>query len=148
MYLTADIGHFIDPVAKTSYRAGITARFLSFIDSLQEKAVNKVIKELDYCILALEGMMNRVEKLNAKQAQGVIENITLAVVRFDKITKNIASFDYFESKEVKDRVKYTQKCLYKIESKLHRKIYREKNISSTPKEFKDGISKLNAVYSS
>lgn len=148
MYLTADIGHILTPVSKTSIRASITTRFLSFLESLQQKAVNNVILELDSAILALEGVLIRVEKLNSEQAESIIDDVSKSILKLDKISDSIASYNYFESKDVKERIIYAQKCLYKIEAKLHRRVYKQKNISSTSSEIKDGISKLNVIYSS
>ncbi|AIY14644.1 hypothetical protein [Cellulophaga baltica] len=148
MILTGNIELLINPIATTSTRARLVKRLLSFVDFLQLKSVKSVSSELDITILALEGLMVRTEKLSAEDSEKMLESTSLAIKKFDLIAHEISSIDYFESNEIKDKIKYSQKCLYKLEAKLNRNVYKQKYIFSTPSEIKDGISKLNVIYSS
>jgi len=147
MLLSANIGHVIDPVERKSFRAMIATRFLSFAQSIRDRVLSNLVIELDHSIYALEGIISRVGEVREEHLQNMIESNKAAIVDFDKLSSSAAEMDYFGSEEVMEKIKYIQKCLYKIDAKLHRRTYRLKSTIKTDEELKNNLSKLNCIQS-
>ncbi|MGB2528554.1 hypothetical protein [Flagellimonas sp. SN16] len=148
MFLTVNPGHIIEPVERhKSLSAFVASRLKRVIDSWYKKIVSDLITDLDSAILAIEGGMPRIEDLSIEQAKELSVRNSDAIDRLDKIAIKFSHINFFENDEIKNKMKYLQKCLYRMDAKLHKKIYKESEKISTPEELLDGVISLNSNYS-
>jgi hypothetical protein len=141
MYLTIDIYEMAQPVVNDTKRVPLILKFLYF---LKGRLVTKYNKHLTTFNLALEGAINRVDDISMDRSKKILEETKRIIVSMEDAEANLAKSNYFDSAEVKENIKYTLKCLYTFESKLHKQAYKSAPTIKIDKDLREGIAKMNA----
>lgn len=141
MYLTIDIYEMAQPVVNDTKRVPLILKFLYF---LKGRLVNKYNTHLTTFSLALEGAINRVEGLQIEKSNALLEQTKKTILSMEDVESVLAKDNYLDNTEIKENIKYTLKCLYTLESKLHKSVYKSVPTIKADKDLKEGIAKMNA----
>lgn len=142
MYLSIDIQDMAQPVVNDTKRVSFVVRFLHFV---KNKMVTKYNNHLTTFNLALEGALNRIDALSIEKSTSLLSETKGIIVSFENIEADLFKANYLDSDEVKQNIKYSLECLYKLESKLHKNVYKNLPIIETDKELKEGFSKMKSA---
>ncbi len=140
MYLSIDIHEMAQPIVNDTKRIPLVLKFLYF---LKDRLVTKFNKHLTTLNLALEGAMNRVDDLSIEKSRKILDETKTIIVSIENATSILDKYNYLDSEEVKMNIKYTLKCLYTFESKLHKQAYKSLPIIKADNDLKDGIARMN-----
>jgi len=141
MYLSIDIQDMAQPIVSDTKRVSLIVRFLYFI---KNKIVAKYNTHLTTFNLALEGALNRIEDLTLEKSTSLLSETKEIIRLIEKVEADLAKADYLDSDAVKQNIKYSLECLYKLESKLHKNVYQSSPIIETDEDLKEGFSKMKA----
>ena len=143
MHLSINIEQMAQPVLSNAGRISIIPRFLHF---LLNRSLNKFYDELDIFILSLEGSLNHLEHLTLVNATNHLSVLKKIILKFDKIGEELQGVNYFENNDLKEKYLYLQKLLYKVESRLHRLVYKNERRLKTDNSLKEGVIKMNSLH--
>lgn len=142
MYLSIDIQEMAQPIVSDTKKVSFIVRFLYFI---KNKMVTKYNNHLTTFNLALEGAINRIDDLNIEKSISLLSEMKGIITSLENVEVDLAKANYLDSDDVKQNIKYSLECLYKLESKLHKNVYKASPIIETDKELKEGFSKMKAA---
>jgi len=140
MYLTIDIQEMAQPVVNDTKRVPLVLKFLYF---LKGRLVTKYNKHLTTFNLALEGAIYRVDDISIEKSRKILDETKKIIVSMENAESDLAKSNYLDSEEVKENIKYTLKCLYTFESKLHKQVYKSLPTIKVDNDLKEGIARMN-----
>ena len=141
MYLTIDILEIAQPVVSETKKVSFVLRFLYFI---KNRVVNNFNNHLTTLNLALEGVLNRMDDLSIEKSSKLLIDTKGIIFSIENMESDLASRNYLDREDIKENIKYTLKCLYKLESKLHKNVYKSAPTIKVDEDLKEGISRMNA----
>lgn len=142
MYLSIDIQEMAQPIVNDTKRVSLVVRFLHFI---KDRVIVGYNNHLTTFNLALEGALNRIEGLSIEKSTSMLPETKKIIIAIEKIDNDLSKNDYFDNDDVKRNIKYSLTCLYKLESKLHKNVYKSSPIIETDHDLKEGFSKMKAA---
>lgn len=142
MYLSIDIQDMAQPIVSDTKKVSFIVRFLYFI---KNKMVTKYNNHLTKFNLALEGALNRIDDLNLEKSKSLLSEMKGIITSLENVEVDLAKANYLDSDDVKQNIKYSLECLYKLESKLHKNVYKSAPIIETEDDLKEGFSKMKAA---
>lgn len=142
MHLTIDIEQMAKPVLNNAGKAPNASRphFVP-VDSLKS-----FCGQLDIFILSLEGSLYHLDQLNLEDAKELLSSTKKTITELNEVDEELVVGKYFEHQELKEKFGYMLRLMFKIESRLHRMVYRESPRIKTSRSLKDGITKMNALH--
>lgn len=141
MLLTLDIKQMAGPlVGKTK---GIRFATIKTTSAKKEAVGLKLSKKLDVFILAIEGAYQHVKELDEEKATKLLQDTNRIIEDFYSLDDLLLEKNYLSSQELKKKIKYLFKTLYKFESILHKTAYKNTPLNKTSQDIIDGISKIN-----
>ncbi|NJY64054.1 hypothetical protein HC174_15025 [Salinimicrobium sp. CDJ15-81-2] len=143
MHLTIDIEQMAKPVLNNAGESSHASRRQRFtpVDSLKS-----FCSQLDIFILSLEGSLNHLDQLSLEDAKELLSSTKKTVGDLDKVDEELRSSSYFQHQELKEKFSYMLKLMFKIESRLHRIVFRDSPRIKTSLSLKEGITKMNALH--
>lgn len=142
MYLSIDIQEMAQPIVNDTKRVSLVVRFLYFI---KDRMLANYNNHLTTFNLALEGALNRIEGLSVEKSTSMLPETKKIIRAIEKIDADLLKIDYFDNEDVRLNIKYSLTCLYKLESKLHKNVYKSSPVIETDHDLKEGISKMKAA---
>lgn len=153
MQLALNIEHFAKPVVSETRLVKIAFIKLSFINHilkfvffLQKGLKKKLHKDIDNLILVVEGFYSHSKELTPLEAQLLLTSIKRVISQIDKRDESMKEVNYFRDVELKEKFKYMLKSLYKIESIVHKEVYKNIPVEKTSAEILNGTSEMNNLY--
>ncbi|MFV7235905.1 hypothetical protein [Flavobacterium sp. ZB4R12] len=139
MQLALNIEHFAKPVV-TETRISFVSNFFGILFKGIKK---RLYNDIDNFILAVEGFYPYSEKLELSEAAKLLERTKLVISKLNKIDEDLYKDDYLKDQILKEKYKYMLKSIYKMESILHKTIYKNSPVEKTDKTILKGISDMN-----
>ena len=128
------------PVVNDTKRVPLVLKFLYF---LKVRLVTKYIIHLTTFNLALEGAINRVDDMSSEKSKKLLDETKKIILSMENAESDLAKYNYLDSEEVKENIKYSLKCLYTFESKLHKQAYKSLPALKFDNDLKEGIARMN-----
>jgi len=149
--LSINIEQFAEPVFDNanrtiSFRSWFKIPIASIFFSKQ-KLIKNWVKSLDSVILTLEGAINHVGNIPHQEAKELLVTTNKTIDNLNRIGEDLNKGNFLDSSEFKAKYKYMLKCLYKIEGKLHKSVYRNLEVHKSSDELKSGGMKLASSFS-
>ncbi|QYS89491.1 hypothetical protein [Flavobacterium davisii] len=119
----------------------LITRFLQF---LKKRVISNFNKDIITFILSMEGAIMHLDALNISESEKILKDTKKIISKFEVLSEKMSSKNFYDNTELKDNFKYMLKCLYKIESKLHKKVYQSVAVIKTDEELKKGVVKMNS----
>ena len=143
MHLTIDIEQMAKPVLNNAGESTSASRRPRFapVDSLKS-----FCSQLDIFILSLEGSLNHLDQLSLEDSRELLSSTKKTIGDLDKVDEELRSSNYFQHQELKEKFTYMLKLMFKIESRLHRIVFRDSPRIKTSQSLKEGITKMNALH--
>jgi len=153
MQLALNIEHFAKPVVNETRLIKLAFIKLAFIDHilkflvfLQNRIKKNLHKDIDNLILVVEGFYSHSKKLTPLEAELLLKSIKRVILKIDKLDENMQEINYLRDDQLKEKFKYMLKSLYKIESIVHKEVYKNVSVEKTPEEILNGTSEMNNLY--
>ncbi|WP_375604914.1 hypothetical protein [Flavobacterium davisii] len=141
MYLTINIENMAQTVVNEANRVSLITRFLQF---LKKRVISNFNKDIITFILSMEGAIMHLDALNISESEKILKDTKKIISKFEVLSEKMSSKNFYDNTELKDNFKYMLKCLYKIESKLHKKVYQSVPVIKTDEELKKGVVKMSS----
>jgi hypothetical protein len=140
MQLALNIEHFAKPVVTETHRVS----FVSNLFGILLKGIKKrLYNDIDNFILAVEGFYPYTEKLELSEATKLLERTKTVISKLNKIDEDLYKTDYLKDTILREKFKYMLKSAYRMESILHKIVYRNIPIEKTDETILKGISGMN-----
>lgn len=141
MQVALNIEHFAKPVVAETHLLKYVLKFLYFLHDRFKKSIHK---DIDNLILAVEGFYPHSKELSTSQAQLLLKSTKRVIVKLDKMDEKMHKMNYLNDISLKEKFKYMLKTLYKMESILHKEVYKNTPVEKTDKALLKGISDMNS----
>ncbi len=141
--LTLDIN--INQIAKPIVKETKDRKFTTIkIPARRKKNLSAELnKNLDVFILAIEGSYKHLKELDQEKIGNLLKDTDSIIDDLYSFDEKLSKKDYLDNNDVKEKIKYLLKALYKFESILHKSKYKNSPYEKTPQNIINGISKLN-----
>lgn len=103
----------------------------------------KLNNKLDVFILAIEGSYQHLKELDKEKSKKLLKDTDEIVENFYSLDDLLSKKNYLDHPDLKNKIKYLFKALYKFESILHKNTYKDSPINKTSQDIIDNISKIN-----
>ena len=143
MQLALNIEHFAKPVVAETQLVRFVSNFLFFLHSRIKKSLHK---DVDNLILAVEGFYSHTNELSLTQADLLLKSTKRVILKLDKMDEEMQGMDYLKDEVLKEKFKYMLKSVYKMESILHKSVYKNNPTQKTSDELLNGTSTMNNLY--
>lgn len=110
---------------------------------ITKTSVSQLHDKLDVFILAIEGACSHLKFLDAKKSKKLLNETNDIIEDFYALDDILSSQNDFSDKDLKEKMNYSLKTLYKFESILHKNVYKNQPVHKAPKDITDKISKIN-----
>lgn len=141
LVLDVDIKQIAAPLVG-KHKAEKFAVLKSPISSESDLVLN-LTNKLDVIILAVEGSFRHLKELDKEKSKRLLKDTNETIEDFYSFDDLLSERNFFNNQDLKKKVSYLFKALYKFESLLHKNTYKDTPIDKTPPEIADNISKLN-----
>ena len=140
MYLALDIeskaGAIITQTPQKDTYAGSRLDLFDFVTTPFGKL-------LDEFILIMEGLYKHVPEFTIDEAQYHLNKAKKSIALMDEQDEGLASINYMDSRELKEKMKYLLKTLYHLEALLHKRVMKARPTEKTPDYLKQGLATLS-----
>ena len=145
MQLELNIEHFARPVvAENRLIKNIIIKYLlGFLVFLQKRLKKKLYKDIDNLILAVEGFYPHIKQMELSEAKQLLERTKLVISKLNKIDEDLYKDNYLKDQILKEKYNYMLKSVYKMESILHKEVYKNIPVEKTDEKISKGISDMN-----
>lgn len=148
MQLALNIEHFAKPVVSETrlIKLAFIKHLLKFAVFLQNRIKKRLHKDIDNLILVVEGFYSHSKELTQLEAELLLASIKRVIPKIDKLDENMQEINYLRDDQLKEKFKYMLKSLYKIESIVHKEVYKNVPVEKTSEEILNGTAKMNNLY--
>jgi len=150
MNLSINIEQMARPVVNEAGRMHLVSSFLHFLAKqlqfILDKQIKRMCDDIDIFILSLEGSFKHLEKLSPNESKKLLIDTKKIIIKLDGIGEDLQKTNYFDNELLKSKYSYMLKSVYKIESKLHRISFKDKEKFPTETSLKEGVIKMNSLY--
>jgi len=140
MYLTLDIEKQARPIIRSGENVNLALRFMQ---SLAEWLKSSLSNNLDNFILTTEGFHKHVTELNDTDSRLLLDKTGDVIRWFDKLQEQFDRINFMDDVELKEKFKYAQKSLFKLEALAHVQTTKNVPIEKTQNFLQEGIAKLS-----
>ena len=119
MYLTLDITHIDSKVQRKFRFLGL----FNFFQSLLNRLVSSLIQSIDEVIVTLDGYIMHLDDVPQGELSKLQQNVTRLGQRIARLDDHLYSLNYFENDDLRKKMRYLVKQVYRMEAKIHKKIH-------------------------
>lgn len=94
-------------------------------------------------ILAIEGAYQHLKELNKEKSKKLLKDTGKTIEDFYALDDLLFEKKYLDNQELKEKIKYLFKVLYKFESMLHKNAYKDTPVQKTSQDIVDNLSEIN-----
>jgi len=94
-------------------------------------------------ILAIEGAYQHLKELDKEKSKKLLKDTGKTIEDFYTLDDFLSKKKYLNNQELKEKIKYLFKVLYKFESMLYKNTYKDTPVKKTSQRIVDNLSKIN-----